>query len=368
MSETRILLVKTSSLGDVVHLLPALTEAAAQRPDLRFDWLVEDAFSEIPAWHPAVARVIPVAFRAGRRTPLQFWRDGYWQAFTERLRQHQYDLIIDAQGLLKSALLASRAIGRRAGPDMASAREPLAALSYGRRLRLPLGVHAVERLRHLLAGAFGYAVEAVAPGYGLEARVADLRREHGAARDEVLLLHGTSWGNKHWPEAHWRDLAQRLRAEGLRAVLPWGDDGERLRAERIASAADGEVLAKGPLAPLFERIALARAVVGVDSGLIHLAAAAGTPGVGLYGPTDPARTGTWGGRIRDLQATLSCVPCVSRRCLSVEPVRIDAATGGALEPPCLGALMPARVQRTLREVLQSAIPKLLADPAPIASP
>ena len=354
MSETRILLVKTSSLGDVVHLLPALTEAAAQRPDVRFDWLVEEAFAEIPAWHPAVSRVIPVAFRAGRRAPLQFWRDGYWQAFTERLRQHQYDLIIDAQGLLKSALLASRAIGRRAGPDMGSAREPLAALSYGRRLPVPRGVHAVERLRHLLAGAFGYEVGSEPPDYGLDARVSDLQREHGAQRDEVLLLHGTTWLDKHWPEPHWRELARRLRADGLRAVLPWGNDAERARAERIAQAADGEVLNKGPLATLFERMALARAVVGVDSGLLHMAAAAGVPGIGLYGPTDPARTGTWGGRIRDLQANLSCIPCLSRRCLSVEPVRVDQATGTALEPPCLGALLPAGVGQALHAVLDSA--------------
>lgn len=356
MSEARILLVKTSSLGDLVHLLPALTEAAARRPDLQFDWLAEEACAEIPAWHPAVAAVIPVAFRAWRRTPLQVWRDGRWGTFVERLRQHHYDLVIDAQGLLKSAFLASRAIGRRAGPDWASAREPLASLVYGRRLRLPAGVHAVERLRHLLGGALGYVpagqpgapAGVEIPGYGLQARIESIRHSHGdgARPDTVLLLHGSSWHTKLWPEAHWLALARRLRADGLRVQLPWGDEAERLRAERIAAAAGAEVLPRGDLGALFEALVLARAVVGVDSGLLHMAAAAGTPGIGLFGATDPVLTGPWGGQIRALSAGLGCSPCLARRCASAAPVRMQA-DGSALEPPCMGALSPLAVHRAL---------------------
>ncbi|HSG88973.1 MAG TPA: lipopolysaccharide heptosyltransferase I [Pseudomonadales bacterium] len=360
MSETRILLVKTSSLGDVVHLLPALTEAAARRPQLRFDWLVEEAFAEIPAWHPAVATVLTVPFRAWRRTPLAVWRDGRWGDFLARLRHHHYDLVIDAQGLVKSAFLASRAIGRRAGPGFASAREPLAALAYGRRIDLPAGAHAVARLRALLGAALGYVPGPEAPAYGLEARIEAIRAASPAAADRILLLHGSSWPNKCWPEAHWCDLARRLAADGFELAVPWGTAQERPRAERIAAAGGGEVLPRGPLAPLFEALVLARGVVGVDSGLLHLAAAAGTPGVALFGPTDPARTGPWGGRIEPLAATLGCVPCLQRRCMSTEPARLQVAADGApaavaLEPPCLADLTPARVQRSLREVLAAPV-------------
>lgn len=344
----RVLLVKTSSLGDLVHLLPALTEAAAQHPDLRFDWLVEDAFAEIPAWHPAVATVIPVSLRRWRREPIAVLRDGRWHRFVESLRGHDYELVIDAQGLLKSAFLASRARGRRAGPDFTSARESLAALSYGRRLPVPPELHAVTRMRRLLGLALGHVPDPDHwPGYGLEARLASLRAEHGSGDDRVLLLHGTSWTNKQWPELHWIELARRLRARGLVPAMPWGSEVERARAERIAAAADGEVLPCGDLASLFRTIALARGLVGVDSGLVHLAAATDTPGVALYGPTDPGRTGVVGGRITSLAAELPCAPCLRRVCRTGEPPSIDPDSGSALEPPCMAGLTPARVVRAL---------------------
>jgi heptosyltransferase-1 len=350
----RVLLVKTSSLGDLVHLLPALTEAAAQHPDLRFDWLVEEAFAEIPAWHPAVARVIPVSLRSWRREPVAVWRDGRWRRFVERLRGQDYELVVDAQGLLKSAVLASRARGRRAGPDFTSAREPLAALAYGRRLAVPPELHAITRMRRLLGLALGHVPDPDHwPGYGLDARLASLRAEHGSGDDRVLLLHGTSWANKHWPEPHWIDLARRLRARGLVPTLPWGSETERTRAERIATAADGEMLPRGDLAALFRHIDLARGLVGVDSGLVHLAAATDTPGVALYGPTDPARTGVVGGRITSLAAELPCAPCLRRVCRTGEPPRIDPASGSALEPPCMGGLAPERVERLLLERMET---------------
>ena len=101
----RVLLVKTSSLGDVIHTLPALTDAQRAIPGIQFDWVVEEGFAEIPAWHPAVAQVIPVAIRRWRKHPLQTLRSGEWRRFKARLRETHYDLVIDAQGLLKSAWL-----------------------------------------------------------------------------------------------------------------------------------------------------------------------------------------------------------------------------------------------------------------------
>ena len=144
----RVLLVKTSSLGDLIHSFPAITDAARALPGIRFDWLVEESFAEVPQWHPAVARVVPVAVRRWRRGWHRAWKSGELRAFRRDLRQQEYDLVLDAQGLLKSALPALLARGPRAGLDRSSAREGLAALFYQRRLPVARGQHAIERVRH----------------------------------------------------------------------------------------------------------------------------------------------------------------------------------------------------------------------------
>jgi len=149
----RVLVVKTSSLGDVLHTLPALTDAVQRRPGIRFDWVVEEAFAEVPAWHTAVDDVIPVALRRWKHRPLQVLRAGEPQAAVRQLRRHKYDLVIDAQGLLKSAVIARFARGPRAGLDRSSAREPVAAHAYHRKYAVPREQHAVQRVRQLFAAA-----------------------------------------------------------------------------------------------------------------------------------------------------------------------------------------------------------------------
>ena len=341
---TRVLIVKTSSLGDVLHTLPAVTEAAAARPELMFDWVVEPAFAEVPAWHPAVGRIIEAPLRALRRRPDR----GALAGLAEALRARPYDRVIDAQGLIKSAVLTRLARGRRGGFDFASVRERPAALCYADRIAVPRTLHAVERLRRLFAALLDYPLAAERPDHGLDARVASLRRVR--VTEEVLLLHGTSWPDKHWPEAHWVDLATRLAAEGHAVRVPFGSEIERGRAERIAEAGRGELVPHGSLAALLERLAQARGAVGVDAGPLHVAAAAGVPAVALYGPTDPARTGPWSPRIQVLRGGLSCEPCLARRCASPRaPLR--GADGGALEPPCLGRITPGAVAGLLNALL-----------------
>lgn len=289
----RVLIVKTSSLGDVIHCLPALSDAHAALPGARFDWLIEEAFAEIPAWHPAVQRVIPCALRRWRRSPLQALRSGQWRRFGEQLRSDEYDLVLDAQGLVKSAWLAGRARGPRAGPGFGSAREPLAAAFYQRRVGLPRHdrLHAVQRMRLLFAGALGYPQPATLPDFGL-ARAQFPRA--GAARPYCVLLHATTWPSKRWPEARWQEVGAWLRAQGVACVLPWGSDDERAAAGRIATAFGGEVPERMSLTALAGILAHASFALGVDTGLSHLAGALGTPAVTLYGPTLPALTGTVG--------------------------------------------------------------------------
>jgi heptosyltransferase-1 len=289
----RVLLVKTSSLGDVIHALPAVSDAAAAVPGLRFDWVVEKAFAEIPAWHPAVDRVIRCELRRWRKHPIATWRSGEWGGFVQEMRRETYDLVLDAQGLVKSAWLARRARGPRVGPGFASARERLAALFYQRRIASPSHdrAHAVDRMRQLFAGALGYAVPQRSPDFGL-------RRDQFAASklpaSYAVLLHATTWDTKRWPEERWRELGSWLEAQGVASVLPWGNDEERQAAERIAVAFDGVVLPRMRLSELAGVLGHARFVVGVDTGLAHLANALNVPSVTLYGPTVPGLTGTIG--------------------------------------------------------------------------
>ena len=280
-----ILFVKTSSLGDVVHNCPAVSDVARRLPGAEIDWIVEEGFAELAAMHASVRRVIPIAIRRWRAAA---WRPAVWSEigeFRRRLAAQRYDAVIDTQSLLKSALVSACAAGTRHGMDRGSAREPLAALFYDVRHEIPRGLHAVERNRRLAAVALGFPVDPQVD-YGLRAPPAAARSSH------VVLLTMTSRADKLWPEARWIELARSL---GGPLVLPWGSPAERERAERIAGElAQASVPPRMTLDELRALFLDARAVIGVDTGLTHLAAALGTPTVGIYCGSDPALTGLYG--------------------------------------------------------------------------
>ena len=277
----RILLVKTSSLGDVIHNLPVATDLRQQFPTARIDWMVEEGFADIPRLHPAVERVIPVALRRWRKALFSSRTWAEFGAFGDLLDQAAYDVVLDTQGLLKSALLALKAPlggdGVRVGMDRDSAREPLAARFYHRRYAVARGQHAVERNRQLAAAAFGYTVPATLD-YGIEAL--PLRADWLGEAPYAVLLTATSRADKLWPEAHWVELGRALAASGRRVVLPSGSPEEQARARRIAealpdAAAAVAAVAAPPLsiAMLAQLFAGADRVIGLDTGLTHLAAA-----------------------------------------------------------------------------------------------
>jgi heptosyltransferase I len=289
----KILVIKTSSLGDVIHMLPAITDAVRARPELHIDWLVEESFAAIPAWHPAIQQVIPLAMRRWKKhwTARSTWKE--ISATRAQLKQRSYDLIIDSQGLIKSALWSCMASGTRAGYGSTSAREPLASWFYHRTCTVPRQLHAIDRNRQLMSQILGYALHDPSPDYGLQ-RLAERLPAPGVQlpRHCVFGLHGTSRVDKLWPTEHWKTLAQALAPTQYQLVLPWGNDQERLRAEDIARhASNVMVLPKLGLDALASLIDQSRAVVGVDTGLLHLAAALGKPGLALYTATPPALTG-----------------------------------------------------------------------------
>ncbi len=347
----RVLVIKTSSLGDVIHTLPALTDAANAIPGLRFDWVVEENFAEIPTWHPAVDSVIPVALRRWRCAPLQAWRSGEWLAMKKAIAASPADLVIDAQGLIKSALLTRYASAPVHGLDRASVREAFAARFYDRTHSVARDWHAVERLRALFGLALGYSVPDAACDYGLD-RSRVLGTAVPPAAPTLLILHGTTWPTKHWPEAYWRELAERCTAAGWHIRLPWGSDAERARAERIADGLPGaSVLPRLKLAGVAAELAGASACVAVDTGLGHLAAALDVPTISLFGPTNPGLTGAWGPRQRHLASDFPCAPCLSQRCKHTptadEATRFDLARE---TPLCFTRLGPQRVFDALTEL------------------
>jgi len=283
-----ILFIKTSSLGDVIHHMPALTDARKARADATFTWLVEEAFAPLVGLHPAVRDVIPVAWRR--------WRKSLYAPATieeiasnlRAIRARRYDDVIDSQGLLRSAAIARLAHGRRHGYDASSVREPLASVFYDIRYRVARDLHAVERNRILSGLALGYTPQG-APDFGLElAHNAD-RTQHYA-----VLLHATARPEKQWPEAHWITLGKMLGRE-VEVVLPWGTESERARSERIATEVPrARIPAREPLDQVAKLLCGARYVVGVDTGLLHLAAALSVPLVAIFAGSKPKLTGPVG--------------------------------------------------------------------------
>jgi heptosyltransferase-1 len=290
---SRILLVKTSSLGDVVHNLPVVADIRRHRGDAVIDWVVEEGFADIPRLHPHVNTVIPVATRVWRKSLL---RPAAWSAmrdFKRELQAHEYDAVVDTQGLVKSALMTRLARGPKYGQDAQSAREPFAARFYDHGYAVARGRHAVVRNRDLVAQALGYPMPDGAPDYGIRAPTEAL--PFVLPEPYVACLHATSRNDKLWPERDWVGLATRFGRAGLHTVLPWGNDAELARARRIGGAVSGAVvLPRLGLRVLATVLGRARAVVGVDTGLVHLAVALGRPTAALFTATDPTLTGVYG--------------------------------------------------------------------------
>jgi heptosyltransferase I len=331
----RILLVKTSSLGDVVHNLPVAADLRSHFPDVEIDWAVEEAFAEVPALHPDVAQVFPVALRRWRRALLRGRTWGEIGTLKDQFRARAYDEVIDTQGLLKSALIARLAPGRRSGLDWSSSREPLRPL-YDRTFHVSWSLHAVERNRQLAAQALGYIAGAPVR-YGIKPPAGVFAPE-SVSGSYAVLLHATSAAAKLWPEHQWVKLGDQLHHSGLQAVLPWGSEEEHNRSRHIAGMLKhAAVPPRMSLRAAAGLLASARVVFGVDTGLTHLAVAVGAATVGIYCATDPAATGLYG----------------SDRCINV---------GGVDGPPPVGAVIAAWHQVQARD--SAAAPGISGADAP----
>jgi heptosyltransferase-1 len=289
MPAQRVLFVKLSSLGDVVHHMPAVTDLARARPGVHIAWVVEEAYAGLVRLHPAVVETFPIGLRSLRRRPLS---PAQWSRLTAARRsiaRGAWDYVVDTQGLLKSAVVARFARGASFGLDKASARERAAARFYDVKLEVPRGLHAIERNRRLVAQVFGYPLDGAAD-YGL--RAPPEPPSWAPPGPYAVFLHAASRESKRWPQERWIALGEAAADAGLHVVLPGGTAAERETSARLAKrmprAMAAPAMGLGDAAAV---LAHARCVVGVDTGLTHLAAALGVPTVGIYVATRPELTG-----------------------------------------------------------------------------
>lgn len=344
----RVLIVKITSLGDIIHLLPALTDAQAAIPGIRFDWVVEEPFQEVPRWHPAVDRVITVQLREWRKQPFSRVTRDAWRRYKKTVSEYQYDKVIDAQSLMKSALLARKARGPRYGLDFRSAWEPLASLMYHHRVKVNPKDHAVVRMRQLMAACLEYPCPVTPTHYGLSPGQLEKGAMMPHYQDSVVFIHGTTWVTKEWPVTYWQQLLQRVVAEGYQVLIPWGNEKEYQRAQVIASAhPQAHVLPRLSLSEIAAVLAHARGAIAVDTGIGHLAAALALPTLSLYGPTDPLATGTLGLNQGHLAAKFACAPCFNERCHYKDVSEV--------EPACFAGVNPDKAWQGLKNLMETAI-------------
>jgi heptosyltransferase-1 len=281
---TRVLLVRMSSLGDIIHTFPAATDLARNVPGLALDWAVEAEYVDLAKMHPAVRRVVPVALRRWRRSPFaaRTWRE--LRAARAMLREARYDAILDTQGLLKSVWVGKMARGPVHGFGRGTAREPFVAHFYDRTYEFAPSDHKIFRYRSVAAHAFDYRF-APQIDYGLDVPPAPAVAPR---TPYVVLMHSTARAGKLWDEASWSAVARHLDAQGLVCVLPWGSDDERARAERLAAPlAQALVPPRMGIVEAAGMLGHARAVIGLDTGFTHLAAALRVPVVGIFCDSEP---------------------------------------------------------------------------------
>lgn len=328
----RILFVKLTSMGDLIHALPAITDATKAIPTLSFDWVIDKNFSEVAQWHPAIKTIITTAHRRWRKNLWQALSQGEIQHFLKSLRQERYDIVIDGQTNTKSAFVTMLARGTRHGLDKNSARERIAHLAYQKHYAIDKNLHAITRLRMLFAQVFNYPYRDTQPDYGI-ANHAFPSLPFALPKPYVYFVHNASWSTKLWPEMHWHQLIDLAAKDGLNVVLPWGNAEEKTRAEIISRGhGNATVLPFCTLSQHAQILKESQGAICSDTGLSHLAAALNVPAITLYGPTSVKLIGTTGLNQQHMLPDFPCIECY----------KVNCNYGGQLydKPQCLMAIKP----------------------------
>ena len=323
----KILLVKMSSMGDIFHTFPAVTDLLQHRPDVELHWVVEDAFAEIVSWHPGVKKIIPVSLRRWMKMRnWQAWKE--FSAWKKQLQQEQYDLVIDAQGLLKSLIVARSAKSKLIeGYDKNSARESFVSYFYHQSFEVDKEQHAVQRTRQLISKIGQYHINHHF-SFGIQSFFSKVTPEP----KKLVFIVGTSWSTKLWSPDGWKKLTQIALSAGYQVEIIWGSENEKALAKDIIAACPGATCPdqRMSITAVAERLVAAAGVVGLDTGFSHLAGALEVPTVALYGPTSPLKVGLIGNHTHNfyLNPPLRCMFCHKRNCKLLPAQSLET-------PPCL---------------------------------
>ncbi len=351
-----VLIVKLTSMGDLVQALPAVTDASRARPELSLDWVVDEAFAEVPRWHSGIRDVFTTAHRRWREHLATALFGGELRGFARRLRAVRYGAVIDAQTNLKSALVTWLARGRKYGPDRHTVREWGAHLAYSRHFHIPTDQLAIARWRQLFAQALDYPLPDTPPDFGLADTQWPAPEVELPQPPFLVFVHNASWPTKGWPEPYWHQLIDRAGRAGYAVLLPWGSSAEHLQAQRLALGhANAQVLPRLALTALAAVLVRSNGAVCADTGLAHVSAALDVPTVTLYGATDPGLIGATGTRSTHLVADgYPCIPCYRRQC------KVPGYAGP--EAQCMKNLAPALVWRALTNLMADADAACAAGP------
>ncbi|SRR5579883_33133 len=337
-----ILFVKLTSMGDLIHALPAITDASKALPGISFDWVIDKNFSEVALWHPAVKNIITTEHRKWRKHPLQTLKNGEFKDFLHAIRQDSYDFVIDGQNNLKSALVSFLTKKTRHGLDKHSARESMAHFVYHKKYSIDKNLHAITRLRMLFAQIFNYPFINDQVDYGI-ANYAFPEVPFKLPKPYVYFVHNASWPSKLYPEKDWQQLIRMAANEKLNVVLPWGNAAEKVRAEHISQGHPNAMVL--PFCTLSQHARILQESEGAicsDTGLSHLAAALNVPAVTMYGPTSTRLIGTTGGNQLHAVSKFPCIECYKMRC----------NYGGKAQPIplCLDAIKPEMLWLALKNL------------------
>jgi heptosyltransferase I len=340
----KILIVKMSSMGDIFHTFPAISDLKTQFPQASIHWVVEEGFKEIVDWHPGVDKVIPISLRRWLKA-----RNGTaWRAFKQwktALQQEQYDYIVDAQGLLKSAFIAQCAHGKAVhGFHRRCSREAISHWFYDKRYHISKDKHAVERTRQLFGSLFNYTPNK-ALNFGINqnfTHVIDNPRK-------LIFIIGTSWVTKLWATPHWQQLATMALTAGFEVEIIWGSQQEQDIAQSIIDQCPGATRPRERMSitDIAEKLVSAAGVVGLDTGFSHLAGALEIPTIAIYGPTSPIKVGLIGEHTLNLHITpaLECMPCHKRHCKYLPENSSDT-------PECMRSISAQTVWQQLQVKIQ----------------
>ena len=289
----KVLILKLTSMGDLMHALPALTEAEQNIRDISFDWVVDKAFSSVPGWHPAVDKIIKTDHRNWKK---EFFSSESREALNlvkKEINATDYDFVVDMQNNLKSAFLSFLSDHKVSGMDASSSREYPAHWAYSNKVNINKTLHAINRQKELLASSLGYSPSSDI-NYGIS-KIKFLEPKMALPARYVVLVQNASWPTKQWPVACWKDLVKHLDGHGVNVLLPSGTKEELLRAKNIASVSEKatalEILTLNEVAYIIDN---ADYCICSDTGLAHLSAVVNTPSLTLYGPTDVNLIGTKG--------------------------------------------------------------------------